>query len=135
MVTAALRVFKGGVGFVKLILVEDDPLILACTEDVLAEAGFEVRTAVDGKEALQLLSDTPDCLAMMIDVRLNGSLDGWELARRARDDQPDIAIIYTTTADMAEFKRQAVDRSVFLEKPYSLDRAVSAAVEACRKVE
>ena len=105
------------------------------TQDVLNEAGFEVRTAVDGKEALRLLSDTPDCLAMMIDVRLNGSLDGWELARRARDDHPDIAIIYTTTANMAEFKRHAVDRSVFLEKPYSLDRAVSAAVEACRKVE
>ncbi len=119
----------------KLILLEDDPLILVCTQDALVDAGFEVLPAVTGAEALQLLSDSPDCLAMMIDVRLNDQLNGWEVARRARMAQPQIAIIYTTTADGPAYQRERVDPSVLLQKPYTLDRAVNAAREACRQVE
>lgn len=118
----------------KLILVEDDPLILVCTQDALAEAGFDVLSAVSGTKALALLSDTPDCLAIMIDVRLGDGMKGWEVARRARQAQPDIAIIYTTTAEGPAFVREGVDRSVLLQKPYTLDRAVRAARDACFKV-
>jgi CheY-like chemotaxis protein len=118
---------------VKLILVEDEPVILECTEDALTEAGFEVQTAATGTEALALLSNTPDCLAMMVDVRLEADMDGWEIARRARADQPHIAIIYTTTADNSEYRGNAVERSVLLEKPYSLERAVRAALEAVQE--
>ena len=118
----------------KLILLEDDPLILVCTEDALVDAGFEVSTATTAAEALELLSDTPECLAMMVDVRLNGTTDGWEVARRARRACPDIAIIYTTTADTQSYERQGVDRSVLLQKPYSLELAVKAALEAFEKV-
>jgi len=119
----------------KLILLEDEPLIQVCTEDALVEAGFEVLVADTGTQALELLANDPGCLAMMVDVRLGGEVDGWEVARRARKVQPDIAIIYTTTAGTAEYERQRVDRSVLLPKPYTIDRAVSAALEACRKVE
>jgi CheY-like chemotaxis protein len=120
---------------VKLILVEDDPFTLQCTQDALTEVGFEVLTATNATEALAHLADTPRCLAMMVDVFLPGRVDGWEVARRARGDQPDIAIIYTTTADRSDYEKQGVDRSVLLEKPYGLERAVSAALEACKKVE
>lgn len=119
----------------KLILVEDEPLILACTQDALADAGFEVLPASNGAEALTLLSDTLGCLAMMVDVRLDGKIDGWEVARRARRSQPDIAIIYTTTAQTAEYEQRGVERSVLLQKPYTLDRAVTAVLEACERVD
>jgi CheY-like chemotaxis protein len=105
------------------------------SQDALAEAGFEVLPAVSGAEALTLLSDAPDCLAMMVDVRLANELDGWEVARRARKAQPNIALIYTTTADGPAFVREGVDRSVLLQKPYTLDRAVNAARDACLKVQ
>jgi len=118
----------------KLILLEDDPLILVCAEDALVDAGFEVSTATTAADALELLSDTPECLAIMVDVRLNGAMDGWEVARRARSAFPDIAIIYTTTADTLSYEREAVDRSILLQKPYSLELAVKAALEACEKV-
>jgi DNA-binding NtrC family response regulator len=119
----------------KLIFLEDDALILEFTQEALALAGFEVLPATSGEDALQLLSETPECLAMMIDVRLQSALDGWEVARLARSRYPDLAIIYTTTADTPDFERERVDRSVLLQKPYTLDRAVSAAREACHKVD
>ena len=127
--------WRNGVLAMKLILLEDDALILDFTQEALAEAGFEVLPAMSGEEALQLLSDTPECAAMMIDVRLKSALDGWEVARLARGRHADVAIIYTTTADTPDFERERVDRSVLLQKPYTLDRAVSAAREACHKVD
>jgi CheY-like chemotaxis protein len=120
---------------VKLILLEDDPIILECTQFALTEAGFEVLPAVAGAEALQLLTDSPECLAMMIDVRVRDHIDGWEVARRARTARPDISIIYTTTADSLDYARQGVERSILLQKPYTLDRAVSAAGEACQRAD
>ena len=71
---------------------------------------------------------------MMIDVRLSGILNGWEVARLARSASPNIAIIYTTTADTYAFERERVEPSILLQKPYTLDRAVRAALEACRQV-
>jgi DNA-binding response OmpR family regulator len=119
----------------KVILLEDDQLITLCTRDALVEAGFEVLTATGGEQALRLLTDSPGCLLMMIDVRVDDRLDGWEVARRARQAHPDMAIVYTTTADTLAYQRESVDRSVLLQKPYTLDRAVNAALEACRLVE
>jgi len=106
-----------------------------CTSDALVEAGFDVQMAARGEEALELLTDTTDCLLMMLDVRLPGDIDGWEVARRARNARPDIAIVYTTTADAVVFDRECVDRNVLLQKPYTLDHAVTSAREACRIVE
>jgi CheY-like chemotaxis protein len=130
------RALRGmGPGLVKLILLEDDPLILLCTQDALAEAGFEVLPAISGAEALALLADSPDCAVMMLDVRLADPMDGWEVARRARSLRPHIAIIYTTTADSPAYDRECVPQSILLQKPYSLDRAVSVARKACQMVE
>lgn len=118
----------------KLILLEDDPLILVCTEDALADAGFDVLTTNSGEEALELLAANPGVEAMMIDVRLIGGLDGWEVARRVREMHPDMAIIYTTTAFGLSYETNGVERSVLLRKPYTLDRAVKCVSDALEKV-
>jgi DNA-binding response OmpR family regulator len=115
---------------VKLILLEDDPLIQLCTQDALELAGYEVLLAGDGSEALQLLANSPDVDLMMVDIRLAGQLDGWEVARRARETHPSMRIVYTTTAESGEYRVRAVENSVLLQKPYTLDRAVHAVQQA-----
>jgi hypothetical protein len=67
---------------------------------------------------------------MMVDVRLGGELNGWEVARKGREEQPDLAIVYTTTAESEGFWDRGVPRSVLLQKPYTLDRAVDAMRDA-----
>jgi CheY-like chemotaxis protein len=115
----------GRTGSVKLILLEDDPLIAVCTKDALADSGFEVLAAASGAEALAILAQSPDVVAMVIDVRLDEPPDGWEVARRARRTHPHLAIVYSTTVGPAGFHANAVDRSTLLEKPYTLERAVA----------
>jgi len=111
----------------KLILLEDDPLILVCTQDALAAAGFEVLPAMSGHEALAILAQTVDVRGMIVDVRLAEPPDGWEVARQARRAYPHLTIIYSTTVGRSGYREKAVDRSIFLEKPYTLDRAVKVA--------
>jgi DNA-binding NtrC family response regulator len=119
---------------VKLILLEDDPLIAVCTEDALAEAGYEVFASNAGEEAFELLEAHPDVAVMMIDIRLVGGLDGWVVAQEVRASHPDMAIVYTTTVRGLAFAENGVDRSVLLQKPYTLEKAVGAAREAVSKV-
>lgn len=121
-------------GLVKLILLEDDPLILACTQDALADAGFEVLTTTTGEDAIEVIAVHPDVAGMLIDVRLGTTLDGWAVARIVRETHPDMAIVYTTTALGSEYQDGGVDRSVLLQKPYALERAVSCVHEAISKV-
>lgn len=118
----------------KVILLEDDPLIQLCTQEALELAGYEVLPASDGNEALRLLAKSPDVEVLMVDVRLKGQFDGWEFARLAREDHPAMRIIYTTTAESGEYQARAVENSVLLQKPYTLDRAVHAVQQAVNAI-
>jgi len=42
---------------IRILVVDDDPLMLELVRLTLQRAGYEVQTAIDGEEALQLLSD------------------------------------------------------------------------------
>ena len=66
----------------------------------------------------------------MVDVRLSGRLNGWDVALSARDHNPNLAIVYTTTAYTGEYREHGVERSILLQKPYTLDRAVEAMRDA-----
>lgn len=42
---------------VRILVAEDDPLVLLAVEEALKEAGFEVATATSGSEAIRLISE------------------------------------------------------------------------------
>jgi two-component system response regulator MprA len=66
----------------RLLVVDDDPSVREALALVLDLNGFEVATAVDGRQAIRALSvDSPD--AVILDVLMPG-LDGLEVCRRIR---------------------------------------------------
>lgn len=71
----------------RILLVDDDPLILELLRYTLQEAGYEVQTALDGEEALQLLSDLnrPVPHVIISDVRMPRRT-GPELLREIEPD-------------------------------------------------
>lgn len=67
-----------------ILLVEDDPFLIDIYSTKLKEAGFSVRVADDGKEALrEVKKDTPDLL--LLDIVLP-SFNGWEILRKIEKD-------------------------------------------------
>ena len=63
------------------VVVEDEWLLLTVVQEELIEAGFEVVSAMSGAEALARLDDAgEDISCLLTDIRLVGSMDGWEVA-------------------------------------------------------
>jgi len=112
-----------------LLLVEDGPLVLLTTRTVLEECGYQVVTATRGGSAVERLGEPIS--ALITDIGLPDGVSGWEVARRAREAQPDLPVIYTTGGTIADTSANAVPGAVMLQKPYRADlllRTVAALV-------
>ena len=76
-----------------VLVVEDEPDIVAVLRDFLADAGFDALAAGDGHAALQALeTERVDCV--LLDVMLPG-VDGFELCRRIRE-RSDVPLLFLT---------------------------------------
>jgi CheY-like chemotaxis protein len=64
--------------------------------------------------------------ALVIDINLRGTMDGWEVARRAREASPDFPIVYITAANADQWTSQGVPNSVLLTKPFAPAQLVTA---------
>ncbi len=82
-------------GFV--LVVDDDPDIVATSRIILESNGYEVQTASSGKEALEILARVkPD--VMLLDVMMASDTEGFDLAFKLRQDPEfkDLPIIMLT---------------------------------------
>jgi len=66
----------------RLLLVDDDRVVLATLADGLRDAGYEVDTAASGRQAIEQIGKSPPDLAIL-DVRMP-EMDGIELAQHIR---------------------------------------------------
>ena len=111
-----------------VIIAEDEPLLRVLLEDSLEECGFEVLSASDGLEALELIKLHPECRLLLSDIRMP-RMDGYALARSVLEieRQPIIWLLSGYSDPVPESLKHAV---VVLRKPMSLnvicDRAKAA---------
>lgn len=102
-----------------VLLVEDEELISMIVADELRDRGFAVEEVASGEDALRHLQSGAPVDVIFTDVNLPGSIDGGELAKRARAMRPDLPILYAS-GRYAEFGLKGmVARSLFVPKPYS----------------
>lgn len=78
-----------------ILVVDDDDEVREITLSVLADAGYEVLAAADGREAIELLGDTLKIDLLLTDVVMPG-IDGIALGNLARARFPALRIIYAT---------------------------------------
>ena len=98
--------------------------------EALSEGGFEAAIAPSGEEAITLLeSATANYRAVITDINLLGSLDGWEVARRARELKPDIPVIYMTGLAADEWASRGVPSSLLLQKPFAPAQIITAVAQ------
>jgi CheY-like chemotaxis protein len=109
-----------------VLIVEDEDLVREIAQAEFADAGFRVIEAATGEAALAHLSlDHIDLL--FTDVRLPGAIDGWRVARRARELHPGLPVIYASG-----FPGDAMDivpGGRFIAKPYRPTAIVAVARE------
>ena len=103
-----------------ILVIEDDVQLQTTIEAALEDEGLESAIAATGEEAVTLLkSDSSDYRALVVDIRLLGRIDGWEVARTARRVDPDVPVVYITGVAADRWEAQGVPRSVLLKKPFA----------------
>lgn len=119
---------------VLLLLVEDNVLIAMAMQATLEEAGFSVHNAPHGEEAIALLSEHPAVYSGLVtDIRLGPNMDGWAVARKAREVRLDLPVVYVSGDSVHEHPCRGVSKSIMLQKPFQsaeLVKAVSASLHA-----
>jgi len=83
-------------GTEKILLVEDDATVLALTHDVLTGLGYQVLTATQAAEALQIIQSDMEVDLLFTDVVMPGGVSGLSLARAARDLRPNLRVLLTS---------------------------------------
>lgn len=112
---------------VKILLVEDDPIISMMVRDALSEGGFEHVGTGAGEEALYLLDlADADFRAIVTDINLSGEVNGWRVAQHARERVATIAVVYMTGTHSEEWASKGVPNSVILSKPFAPAQLVTA---------
>jgi CheY-like chemotaxis protein len=77
----------------KILLVEDEPLIRLGLASLVEEAGYDVIEAANAGEAIRMLEANRDVRLVVTDVDMPGGMDGVRLAHFVRDRWPPIHII------------------------------------------
>jgi PAS domain S-box-containing protein len=98
----------------KVLVVDDQPDVLEMASEIFRSLGFQVITATSGRQALEILSRTPDVHLLFSDVVMPG-LSGVELGLKAQEISPNTRILlasgYSTPAG-------GLKGFEFLPKPY-----------------
>jgi CheY-like chemotaxis protein len=111
-----------------VLVVEDEKEARETLRDLLELEGYQVQTAVNGREALDLLSASGDQICIVLLDLFMPVMDGWQVVDQLRADGrlPNTQIVIITSA---AYKAPA-GLPVF-EKPLDLDRVMSEVHRLC----
>jgi two-component system response regulator AtoC len=108
---------------VKVLVVDDEAIVRESLKDWLADAGYQVLTAENGPQALEVIEKEKPSI-MIADLVMPG-MDGIELMKRAKGQQPGIEVVIITAyasipTAITAMKEGAYD---YIEKPFCPERA------------
>lgn len=110
-----------------ILIVDDTPANLALLGSILEKAGFEIRVATNGPDALSIAASQPAPDLILLDI-LMPDMDGMEICRRLKSDPSTAAIPIIFVSGLGEitdkvkaFQEGAVD---FITKPFEPDEIV-----------
>ncbi|WP_227998262.1 response regulator transcription factor [Nocardia australiensis] len=109
----------------RVLVVDDEPMIVELLSVSLRYQGFEVDSAADGAQALdKARSFRPQ--AMIVDVMMPG-MDGFGLLRRLRADGIDAPVLFLTARDEVQDKVAGLTLGAddYVTKPFSLEEVVA----------
>lgn len=115
------------IGDVTVLLVEDDPFIADLLESALTDESFKVLLRTRGEDALEDVdADATRFQVLVTDIQLGTGLDGWALARRARERLPDLPVVYMSGEKDRDWAAYGVPHSIMIPKPFVPAQLITA---------
>ncbi len=101
-----------------IMVVEPDILVRMVIADYLRNCGYRVVEAVTGEDVLTVLRARSVIDLVFSEITLPGELDGFALARRIREMDPEIDVVLTRGPASAANKASDLCDDGPLDKPY-----------------
>ena len=111
-----------------ILLVEDEPLVLETTAELLTDAGFRVVRATSCEEAMAALDGGFVPGIVVTDINLAAEGDGIRLARCVSELWPDIRLIIVSGEERPS-REEYPEQAVFFTKPYAPGALVAMCAE------
>jgi CheY-like chemotaxis protein len=108
-----------------VLIVEDEWLVRMELSQAFEDEGCIVVESASAEDALRTLETGLSAALLVTDIRLSGTMNGWDLAVAARTLMPDIAVIYVSANPPAP--ERDVAGSIFIDKPALIAQVVGAA--------
>ncbi len=104
-----------------LLIVDDEQSYRQLLTLVFDGEGHNIRTAANGREAVEMLHDEPADL-IISDVRMP-DMDGIEMLRSVRETMPDVGVVFMTAHASVESAREAFKLGAddFITKPFDVE--------------
>lgn len=109
----------------RILVVDDEPMIVDLLAASLRFQGFEVATAVSGADGLDKVRGfRPD--ALIADVMMPG-MDGFGMLRRLRSDGVDVPVLFLTARDDVDDRLTGLSLGAddYVAKPFSLEEVIA----------
>ncbi len=105
----------------KVLVVDDEKSMCDFLEIMLKKEGYDVKTATDPKEALDLIEREPYHL-VLTDVRMP-EVDGFQILKKVKDVQPETLVIMITAYGSPEGAVEAMKQGAYdyITKPFRVD--------------
>ncbi|GGI30842.1 response regulator [Bradyrhizobium guangdongense] len=113
---------------VVVLVVEDDALVHDLLGEALVDGGFRVAQASTSTDALAML-EAPEAAyrALVTDINLeSGPSTGWDIAKRARELNSGLAVVYMTGDSGHQYASNGVPNSIILAKPFAPAQLITA---------
>ena len=105
----------------KILVVDDEEPVRKFVDRVLKSAGYATAVASDGPDAIEVAKTLGHFDILVTDVMMP-EMNGDELARRLRQDEPGLKVLYLTGYSDRLFREKAMlwQEEAFLDKPCSI---------------
>ncbi|HEC96719.1 MAG TPA: sigma-54-dependent Fis family transcriptional regulator [Nitrospirae bacterium] len=119
---------------IKLLIVDDEKIAVKNLEYILKKEGYEIKTTLNGRNALKLLSGYEFDI-VLTDLKMN-RVDGMQILKRCKESNPDLEVIIITGYATVETAIEAMKHGAYhyIAKPFNLDEVRKVVREASEKV-
>jgi PAS domain S-box-containing protein len=107
----------------RLLLVDDEPLVLRVSERVMSRAGFEVLTAGSGEEAVKVYTEHGHRIDLVVLDLIMPDLSGADTFERLKALDPEVRVLLSSGYSLDGEAQRIMDRGCdgFIQKPFDVE--------------
>ena len=124
---SSARIIAPAPNEIAVLVVDDEEAVRKFVERVMQSAGYQVTVAGDGSQAIEVAGKMTRLDILVTDLMMP-DMQGDEVARRLRQDEPRLKVLYLTGYSDRLFKDKVTlwEDEAFLDKPCSIKGLLQA---------